>query len=214
MIDFRSVWHHYSDSNKIEFRDIRLNKGEHALITGNSGSGKTTLLHIAGGLLKPKGGEVIIDSTSVYKQSQRKLDAFRGKNIGIVFQKPSLIKSLSVIDNVLSALYFSGKKTDIQKAINILKELNISEIKDKKPFELSLGQAQRVAVARAVINEPALILADEPTSNLDDENSFSVINLLQNTALKINAVLLVTSHDSRLKSCFSNIIHLETQKIR
>ncbi|MDQ3191363.1 MAG: ATP-binding cassette domain-containing protein [Bacteroidota bacterium] len=210
MIEILSLKHKYSNSQRIEFNDFKFKNGEHALITGSSGSGKTTLLHIVAGLLKPESGEVTMQSINLYKLNSRKLDSFRGKNIGIVFQKRHLIKSLTVIENVISAMYFSGKKPDSEIALNLLKELNIEEIKDKKPFELSQGQAQRVAVARAVINQPALILADEPTSSLDDENSVLVINLLKKAALKINAVLLVTSHDNRLKPSFEKIIHLKS----
>ncbi|HET6242954.1 MAG: ATP-binding cassette domain-containing protein [Bacteroidetes bacterium] len=212
MIEFRSLKHQYANSASIEFSDTRIDSGDQVLITGKSGSGKTSLLHITGGLLKPTFGEVIMETTSIYKLSPRKLDSYRGKNIGIVFQRPYLIKSLTVIENILAALYFSGKKVDNAKALLQLRALNIEELKDKRPFELSHGQAQRVSVARAVINCPEIILADEPTSSLDDENCFSVIKLLQQTAKGINASLLVTSHDNRLKACFEKGIHLEMQK--
>ena len=212
MIQFCSVKHQFSKFEHIEFADFKAGKGDHYLITGNSGSGKTTLLHIAGGLLSPTEGEVIIGETLIYKLKPFQLDSFRGKNIGVIYQQPHLIKSLSVIENVLAALYFAGKKPDTKKAEQLLSALDLSKLKNKKPFALSQGQAQRVAVARAVINEPAVILADEPTSSLDDENSLLVTDMLKQTAQSINAVLLITSHDNRIKPQFQNIIHLKMQK--
>ena len=212
MIQFSSVRHQFNKSEEIEISDFRVNKGEHCLITGNSGSGKTTLLHIAGGLLCPTEGEVIINETPIYKCKPYQLDSFRGKNIGIIYQKPYLIKSLSVIENVLAALYFAGEKPDTKKAEQLLSGLDLLKLKNKRPFALSQGQAQRVAVARAVINKPAIILADEPTSSLDDENSILVMEMLKQTAQSINAILLTTSHDNRIKGGFKNIIHLQMQK--
>lgn len=198
----------YNESNSFRFPDIDLEDSEQMLILGNSGRGKTTLLHLLGGILAPSGGEIIVNNTDITSLSPRKMDRFRGARIGMVFQKPYFVKSLSVQDNLLVTQKLGGKKEDISQIRRLLEALDI-EIKLKAyPSELSVGEQQRLSIARAVINHPALILADEPTSALDDQNTERVATLLRESASAQNANLIVVTHDRRLKDMFTKQIEL------
>lgn len=174
-------------------------QGEHWLLQGESGSGKTTLLHILTGLLKPGKGEVVINETSIYQLPGAKLDQFRGKHIGLVFQRPHLLKSLTVFENLLIAQSFAGLKRDTDRVHQVLSSLNIADKLSNYPGQLSQGQLQRVAIARAVINKPGLIMADEPTSSLDDKNARAVLDLLIDQAELNEATLIIATHDNRVK---------------
>ena len=173
------------------------------LVLGKSGSGKTTLLHILGGLLKPQSGDVIIDGTSIYSLKGNALDKFRGEKIGIVFQKPHILSALTVMENLQIANYFVGKNKQGTIERNLM-ELGISDKKSAKLDTLSEGEAQRVSIARALANEPKVILADEPTASLDDENAENVIRLLKIQAQRLQAVLIVVTHDQRVKNHIAN----------
>jgi putative ABC transport system ATP-binding protein len=212
LIRLQNITHRYSSELTIAFPDINISGGEKLLISGNSGSGKTTLMHIAAGILKPTEGEVVFNDISLYKLSSGKIDDFRGKNIGIVFQKAHLVKNLTVLENILAAMYFSGNKISKEKALEILSELNILDQKDKLPYSLSQGQSQRAAIAKALVNNPQVIFADEPTSGLDDFNTEAVINLLLTVAKNNNSTLIVSSHDARLKNIFNQVVTLKTLK--
>jgi putative ABC transport system ATP-binding protein len=216
MIRIDSVEHSYNKNFKsgtrpeiLKFSDWKVKKGEHWLISGTSGSGKTTLLLILAGLLKPVNGKVFVNDKDLYQLSEAKRDIFRGSKIGFVFQKPYFFDHLNVWENLSVAIYFTGKKANNALIESTLKNLNILEHKDKKPGQLSFGQQQRLAVARAMINEPEIIIADEPTSGLDDTHFKMVADMIFTEAAKKNAVLLVASHDHRLKSMFGNIYHIE-----
>ena len=161
------------------------------------------MLHILGGLLKPQSGEVIIDGTSIYSLSGNALDKFRGENIGIIFQKPHVLSALTVLENLQIANFFVGKDTRTTIERNLV-ELGISDKKFAKPDTLSEGESQRVSIARALANEPKIILADEPTASLDDENAENVIRLLKAQAKRLQAVLIVVTHDHRVKNHISN----------
>ena len=208
MLEVEGVAHTYSNTKKIQFPDFQVGNNLHCLLLGKSGSGKTTLLHLIGGLLTPQIGTIKINGTSLSDKKGTKMDKFRGGNIGFVFQKPHLLKSISVLDNLLLAAKLAGKPADINKAKSVLMELGIENTSKKKPTQLSQGQQQRVAVARALVNNPVLILADEPTASLDDENAQLVIELLTNQAEKHNASLVVATHDERVKKQFQNCIEL------
>ncbi|QWX85166.1 ATP-binding cassette domain-containing protein [Cellulophaga sp. HaHaR_3_176] len=190
------------------FPDITLNKNENLLILGKSGIGKTTLLHLIAGLLKPTLGTISIDAIAINKLSNRQLDEFRGEKIGLVFQKNHAITSLSVQENLQARLYFSKSKIEFSAIDALLKQLDLHEIKHHKAHQLSEGQLQRLGIASAIIHEPSLILADEPTSNLDDENCKIVIELLIAQAKKTKANLIVITHDYRIKPFFQNFITL------
>jgi lipoprotein-releasing system ATP-binding protein len=204
MLQASNIEFYYNSNQKFQIPDINLKSGEQLLIIGKSGSGKTTILNILGGLLKPLSGEVKINGTSVYSLSGGQLDKFRGKNIGIIFQKPHILSALNVEENLKLANFFAGEKSDL---INpLLQELGIFEKRKANINTLSEGEAQRVSIARALVNNPKLILADEPTASLDDENASNVVRLLQQQAIKYNAVLIIVTHDQRVKDHISNQI--------
>lgn len=192
----------------MHFPDITLGKGEKCLLLGQSGCGKTTLLHLIAGLLTPAKGTVSIDGKVLGEMSQRALDQFRGQKIGIVFQQNHLLHSLNALENLLAAQYFSGVAKDETRAKLLLEKLGIASKLNAKPQELSQGQRQRLAIARALVNKPALLLADEPTSSLDDRNSQEVLDLLQQHAQEEGAALLVVTHDNRLKGAFEKQVIL------
>lgn len=208
MISLTSIRHRYPGGQAIAFKDWQINKAEQWLLLGESGSGKTTLLHILTGILKPEAGEVKINETSIYSLSSKKLDQFRGKNIGIIFQRPHLIKSLNISDNLVLAQSFAGLPADLNRVHEVLSSLGIAEKKQAYPNELSQGQLQRVSIARAVINKPTLLIADEPTSSLDDKNAAAVLALLLHQSDLNQATLVVATHDKRVKDAFTNTYQL------
>ncbi|TDO24689.1 ABC transporter ATP-binding protein [Pedobacter duraquae] len=208
MIELKSVAHTYSGTQAIKFRDWKINNGEQWLLLGGSGSGKTTLLHILTGILKPEIGKVFIEDTSIYELTSRKLDQFRGRHIGIIFQRPHLIKSLTIAENLILAQTFAGLKTDQERVTEVLASLDIDHKMHAYPATLSQGQLQRVSIARAVVNRPALLIADEPTSSLDDKNAFAVLDLLLQQSGLNQATLVVATHDKRVKDAFTNTYEL------
>ncbi len=208
MIKTKDITFKYKNDKTYLFPNISLKNKECLLILGNSGIGKTTLIHIIAGLIKPIKGSTIINNTDINTLSASKLDKFRGEHIGIVFQKNVALKSLSIYDNLKARIFFTKKSNDNSNIDNILKELNLLDEKNKKPNELSEGQQQRLNIALALIHNPKLILADEPTSSLDDENCKKVIELLKNQVEKTNANLIIITHDNRVKQFFKNKIQL------
>lgn len=198
----------YGANARLQFPDIALGSGENLLILGESGVGKTTLLHLIGGLLTPNEGCIVVNNTPLEKLSHRKLDAYRGKHIGIVFQKSRFIQSLTVIDNLKLKLFFSKETASNQQLDELLGQLGLLEKKNEMVLRLSEGQKQRLSIAVAVCNKPQLILADEPTASLDNTNAEKVINLLKEVAQKEQANLLVITHDERIKHQFTNILEL------
>jgi len=190
------------------FPNINLKKGENLLILGKSGIGKTTLLHLLAGLLKPISGKVIIDKVDIHSISHSELDKFRGRNIGLVFQKKHAIQSLNVLENLKARLFFSGKPINHSTITFLLEQLDIINCKNSKINTLSEGQLQRLGIAMSIIHNPQVILADEPTSSLDDENCRIVIELLIRHAKFSGVNLIVITHDHRIKSLFSNSITL------
>lgn len=207
MLKTNALQYAHPGQAEITFPDIELLSGESLLILGKSGSGKTTLLYLLAGLLQPKYGQVILDGVNLSSLSGQKLDLFRGKNIGIVFQKPHLIAALNVHQNLELAHFFSKKKG--QEIIQLLSDLGIKAKANSSVMTLSEGEAQRVSIARALANSPKLILADEPTSSLDDENTEKVIQLLKAQAAKIGAALIIVTHDQRVKNHVSNFIEVK-----
>jgi putative ABC transport system ATP-binding protein len=208
MISVKSVSHEYPSGHRINFKDWTVKDGEQWLLLGASGSGKTTLLHILTGILKPSQGQVTMDATSVYDLSPKELDHFRGRNIGIIFQRPHLIKSLSISENLLMAQSFAKLPENEDRVNEVLNSLGIADKKNAYQKELSQGQLQRVSIARAVINKPALLIADEPTSSLDDKNASAVLELLLEQSGLNHATLIVATHDKRVKDAFTNTYEL------
>ena len=207
MVITKELKFNYDNQTSFSFKDINLKTGENLLILGNSGIGKTTLLHILSGLLKSKSGSIELFGNEITEFSSHELDKFRRDNIGIVFQKSHFINSLTVRENLELAQYIADKK-DSNRIVNILKNLNIFDKINKKTNQLSQGEKQRVSIALAIVNSPKLILADEPTSSLDDDNCSDVIRLLKKQATDFGAQLIVITHDSRLKKHFKKSIEL------
>ncbi|WP_417358065.1 ABC transporter ATP-binding protein [Flavobacterium sp.] len=208
MITTKDIRFSYGKGASFQFPNIAASKGDSLLITGGSGKGKTTLLHILGGLLKPESGEVLIDETSLSSLSDRKLDHFRGKNIGLVLQQAYFVASLTVLENVVLASWLATGHQATEKAKQLLEQLDLKDHLHKLPSQLSIGQQQRVSIARALINEPKLLLADEPTSSLDDENAYKVADMLSGLAKQFGTALVIVTHDQRLKDRFPNQITL------
>ena len=206
MLETKNLRFKYDNNLELNFPDIKTSK-ENLLILGASGVGKTTFLHLLSGLLKPINGEINLLGTKISKLKMSEMDRFRGKNIGIVFQKPHFINSLTVKENLQLAQYIS-KKNDKNRIQSLLESLGIEDKANKKTQNLSQGEKQRVSIALAIVNSPKLILADEPTSSLDDLNCDKVINILKNQASKYKAKLIIITHDYRLKKHFKNTLSL------
>lgn len=192
----------------LKFPDIVCQTGEHWLLLGQSGSGKTTLLHLLAGLRTPLSGEIKVNNTVLNQLSGAKLDQFRGKEIGVIFQQSHFLRALTIGENLALARQLVGLPADSNKIKTLLEQLNIGHKLHALPSELSVGEQQRVAIARALVNDPTVILADEPTSALDDVNTEQVVALLKAQAQAANATLLVVTHDNRLKNIFDQQIQL------
>ena len=198
----------YSGEKHWSFPDLNCEKGSKWLILGPSGCGKTTWLHLIGGLLMPQKGVVQIDGVALSRLSGTDLDRFRGQNIGIVFQQSHFVQSLTVLENVLLAQHLAGVTIDKKRIVAHLEALNMGHKLYAKPAQLSVGEAQRVAIVRALANRPKLILADEPTAALDDHHAQEVRLLLEQQAAEVGATLVIVTHDGRLKSHFPHQILL------
>lgn len=190
------------------FPDISLEPGKNLLILGKSGIGKTTLLHLMAGLLRPETGEIHMNGTGLNALPNKKRDRFVGQHIGLVFQKNLAVRSLNVMENLQARLFFSRKKVNGHVIPNLLEQLNMADCKHKKANELSEGQLQRLGIALAVVHGPKVILADEPTSSLDDEHCQAVMELLTEQAKSNRANLVVITHDHRIRPLFQNVLTL------
>ncbi|KGE89519.1 MAG: ABC transporter ATP-binding protein [Phaeodactylibacter xiamenensis] len=209
MLKTENLGYAYAGSPPLRFPNIECAKGEHWLVLGESGSGKTTLLHLLGGLLSPKEGRIVLGDTEMNQLSRSALDQFRGQHIGIIFQTAHFVQSLSVGDNLALAQSLAGMKVNRERIRELLSRLGLEHKLRSKPSQLSVGEKQRASIARAIINQPAVILADEPTSALDDSNCKQVIELLEEQAQAVNATLLVVTHDARLKDHISHQISID-----
>jgi putative ABC transport system ATP-binding protein len=198
MFHVRNLCHAYDGTPVLQIDALEAQQGEHLLVLGPSGSGKSTLLHILAGLLRPSRGEVVIAGRALGGLKPAELDGFRGQHVGIVLQQLHLVPTLTVEKNVLLAQYLSGVPQDRKRVAEVLGSLDLAAKAHAYPHELSHGQAQRVAVARAVVNKPVLLLADEPTSNLDDARCLQALELLEGQARSCNATLIVATHDRRI----------------
>ncbi len=210
MLRLSGIRHLYGARVALALERFEAGAGEHWLVHGASGSGKTTFLNLVAGLLTPSEGKIEVGGEPLAKLKGSALDRWRGRNVGIVPQKLHLVRSLSVLQNLLLASYMAGLPSNHARAAELLEKLSLKEKAAAKPHELSHGQAQRVAVARAVMNRPKLLLADEPTSNLDDANSVQALDLLQNQAQECGATLIVATHDQRARARFEKRLELIT----
>ena len=209
MIVTKDVCFEYNASHRWPFPDIRIDAGGSMLISGLSGSGKTTFMHILAGILKPLSGKVFVNDTDIYRLSSGALDKFRGRHIGLVFQTPHFIRSLSVAENLGIAMKLAGNKVHTPRIQELLTRLQLDQYAKSPAYKLSTGERQRLSIARALVNSPAVLLADEPTSSLDDLRSSRVIELLKQLCVEQGSSLVIISHDTRLKSHFASqtIIH-------
>lgn len=178
--------------------NFEVSKGEFVAIIGASGSGKSTLMHLIGGVDRPTSGSVTVDGNDIYKSNESELAIFRRRNIGIIYQFYNLIPTLTAEENIMLPRLLDSRKPDHDKLRSILETIGLSDRAKHLPSELSGGQQQRVSVGRALINDPALILADEPTGSLDSKSSREIIDLLKLANKRYNQTLLVITHDEKI----------------
>ena len=208
MISVRGLAHRYGQQQALHLSEWKVAQGERWLVLGPSGCGKTTLLHALAGLIRPSEGRVEIAGQDLSSLSGSMLDRWRGATIGIVLQALHLVKHLSVRDNLRLAQYLAHAPQDDARIADTLGALGVAEKSARRPSELSQGEQQRVAIARAVVNRPKLLLADEPTANLDDAAAAQVIDLLSEQAARHGATLVIATHDSRVKMNFEKTLNL------
>ena len=193
--------------NVLKGVNLEIFKGEIVAIVGKSGAGKSTLLHIMGALDKPDKGEIEFEGSDIFKFGNKQLAEFRNRKIGFIFQFHHLLPEFSVLENVLIPNYVSGNN-DSERATELLKITGIEDRKQHKPSEISGGEAQRAAIARALINSPSIILADEPTGNLDTENANSVIELIFDLRKKFDQTFVIVTHNEEFANNCDRIIKM------
>ncbi len=193
--------------------NLEVNKGEFLAIVGTSGSGKSTLLHMLGGLDRPTSGEVIVDGHPISKLKDDELTIFRRRKIGFVFQAFNLVPVLNVYENIVLPLELDGEKVDKEFVDEILDTLMLTSKKESLPNQLSGGQQQRVAIARALAFRPAIILADEPTGNLDSKTGQDVLSLLKVSAEKYGQTIVMITHNDEIAQLADRVIRIEDGKI-
>ncbi len=192
---------------------LQIEQGSFTAIVGTSGSGKSTLLHMMGGLDTPTGGSVVVDGQSLGKMSRSELTIFRRRKIGFIFQNYNLIPNLNIYDNIVLPVELDGRSADRQYLDNIISVLGLDGKLDRKPNKLSGGQQQRAAIARALITKPALILADEPTGNLDSRTSQEVVGLLQATGRQFHQTIVMITHNDEIAQIADRTIRIEDGRI-
>lgn len=213
MIRLRDIRKSYGMKDESRLRVLKgisldVSAGEIVSIVGQSGAGKSTLLHIIGTLDKPDSGSYEFNGSDLTGMNDRKLSEFRNKEIGFIFQFHHLLPEFTALENVMIASMIGGRK-DSASASRLLEEVGLSERMDHKPSELSGGESQRVAIARALVNSPGLILADEPTGNLDTENSGAIIELIFNLRSKYGKTFIIVTHNEDFAGKCDRTIHLQ-----
>ena len=208
--------HYGKDTNLVKAVDnvnFSVNEGEFVAIVGSSGSGKSTLLHLLGGLDCPTEGNVKIKDSDIYKMNKEKLAIFRRRKIGFIFQTFNLVPVLNTYQNIVLPIRLDNEKVDEAYINELLKQLKLNERKNYLPGQLSGGQQQRVAIARALGTKPDIILADEPTGNLDSKTSEEVLSLLKVSCKKYHQTLIMITHNENIAISADRIIHIEDGKI-
>ena len=215
MIKVKNIQLNYSDLEVLKGVNLNIKEGEFVSIVGASGAGKTTLLQIIGTLENPTSGKIIIDGTDITSLSDKELSNFRNENIGFVFQFHNLLTEFTALENVCLPAFISAKNRNEteERAKELLNLLNMGNRLDHKPNELSGGEQQRVAVARALINNPSIILADEPSGNLDSENAKSLHELLQKLNKDLNFTIVVVTHNDKLANITDRKLEIKDGKI-
>ncbi|HCA21166.1 MAG TPA: peptide ABC transporter ATP-binding protein [Lachnospiraceae bacterium] len=193
--------------------DLTINKGQFTSIVGTSGSGKSTLMHLLGGVDNPTSGKVFIEGEDVFALKDEKRSILRRRKIGFIFQEYNLIPILTVEENIVMPILLDGNKVDKNEVEELLERLGLADRRNHLPSQLSGGQQQRVAIGRAIINRPSIILADEPTGNLDKRNSEEVINMMFEAVRERNETLVIVTHEMDIAAMADRIIHLEDGKI-
>lgn len=193
---------------------LEIKKGEFVAITGHSGSGKTTLFNMIAGLINPTEGEIYIDGSKITGMGENEKAIFRNQNMGYVLQGQSLLNNFTILDNVCMPAYLSSSATEFrERALELLKRIGLEELANEYPMNLSGGEVRRVAIIRAMINNPKVILADEPTSNLDPENSHKVMQMLREISAAGTTVVLST-HDLEYLSYVDNVYRMERGNLK
>ena len=193
--------------------DLRVEKGEFAAVVGTSGSGKSTLLHMLGGLDRPTSGSVTVDGKDIFSLKDEALTIFRRRKIGFVFQNYNLVPVLSVYENIVLPIQLDGQKPDTAYVDQIIETLGLEKKLRNLPNNLSGGQQQRVAIARALAAKPAIILADEPTGNLDSATSLDVMSLLKTTGQKFSQTIVMITHNEDIAQMTGRIVRIEDGRI-
>ena len=188
---------------------LQVERGEFVSIIGTSGSGKSTLLHMLGGLDNPTEGKVVIDDKDISNLKGDELCIFRRRKIGFIFQSYNLVPSISVYENIILPIKLDGKKVDNEFVENVIETLGLGDKLDRIPSKLSGGQQQRVAIARALASKPAIILADEPTGNLDSKTSQDVLGLLKTTGKKFNQTIVMITHNDEIAQMADRTVRIE-----
>ncbi len=197
----------------VDHTSLEIERGKFTAIVGRSGSGKSTLLHLIGGLDKPDSGKVLIEKKDIFSLNEDKLAQFRREKIGFIFQDFNLISSLNVWENVVLPLGLAGKKVNREEIEEILQNVNLMDKKDAMPNTLSGGQKQRVAIARGLAVKPAIILADEPTGNLDSQTEIEVMSILKNCVSKYGQTLVMITHDETIAQMADTVVMIEDGKV-
>ena len=199
--------------NAVDDVSFTVEKGEFVAIVGASGSGKSTLLHLIGGVDRPDGGKIFIDDKDIYTLNNENLAIFRRRQVGLIYQFYNLIPILNVEENITLPCDLDGQKVDKKKLDELLKTLGLENRRKYLPNQLSGGQQQRVSIGRAMINNPAIILADEPTGNLDSKASEEIISLLKLSNKKFNQTVIIITHDLEIAKQAERVITIEDGKI-
>lgn len=205
-----------SGNNEVRALDgvsFSVERGQFVAIIGPSGSGKSTLLHILGGVDAPTGGKVYVDGQDVYAQNEEQLAIFRRRQVGLIYQFYNLIPVLNVVENMTLPVLMDGRKVNEQRLNELLETLSLTERRNNLPNQLSGGQQQRVSIGRALMNTPAIVLADEPTGNLDSKNSQEIVELLKISNKKYGQTLIVITHDESIALQADRIIAIEDGRI-